>query len=218
MGPVQAPAPFVVVGVNFDVLLGVDFLYACFLQHDAVLHSGTSAIVLAATVPEDVVGASCKGDSARPFMVQLYLNHFRGTEVPEHLTAGVVEIRCFREHPIYLQAGWPVARIDKQQTWDVAQCDGDVLLAPAPPPEEDESPSDSDQASQTSMIIHVKHATAKQEGTDAARALGEKNAPSRSTVENASPKASYEAIDKRFISQVPSSNSCLTTEEVRELR
>ena len=144
LGPVRALTPFVVaLGMGFDAILGVDFLYehgisvnlaehclvfeahdglivplvghhprfkhACALTHDVALYPGGRALVRFAC---DRPGTR-NGPSRAPevYVIAARKGQKVGLVVPEQLTTGLIEIQSTADYPLYLPAGWEVAKV-----------------------------------------------------------------------------------------------------------
>ncbi|KAL8456156.1 hypothetical protein Emag_000018 [Eimeria magna] len=124
LGPLKTTAPFFVVpGVAFAALLGVDFLDeheiaivplldhhprltpVCALAHDVALRPGSTAWVrttLAAPVTA----------SAPPLVYLVAASTLPGVglAIPEQLTSGLIALRNTSDRPLHLSAGWPLAK------------------------------------------------------------------------------------------------------------
>ena len=144
LGPVRALTPFVVaLGVGFDAILGVNFLYehgssvnlaqhclvfeahdglivplvghhprikhACALAHDVALYPGGSALVrFACDRPGRGIGPS---RAPEVYLIAARKDRKLGLMVPEQLTTRIIEIQSTADHPLYLPAGWEVAKV-----------------------------------------------------------------------------------------------------------
>ena len=144
LGPVRTLTPFVVaLGVGFDAILGVDFLYehgisvnlaqhclvfeahdglivplvdhhprfkhACALTRDVALYPGGRALVRCACGPSGrKVGPP---QAPEVCLVAARRDKKLGLVVSEPLTTGSIEVCSAADYPLYLPAGWKVARV-----------------------------------------------------------------------------------------------------------
>ena len=144
LGPVRALTPFVLaLGVGFDAILGVDFLYehgisvslaqhclafeahdglivplvhrhprfkhACALTHDVALYPGGRALVhFACERPGRRIGPPRAPEA---YLIAARKSQKLGLVVPETLATGLIEIQSAADYPLYLPAGWEVAKV-----------------------------------------------------------------------------------------------------------
>ncbi|KAL8441297.1 hypothetical protein Emag_007296 [Eimeria magna] len=200
LGPLKTTAPFFVVpGVAFAALLGVDFLY----EHEIAVSLGRHALTFEGhggqivpllghhlrlaplcALAHDV--ALCPGSTAwvcttlaapgaAPAPPLIYLVAAStlpgvGLTIPKQLTSGLIAIRNTADRPLHLSAGWPLAKA--------------VRLPPT--------------------AIHIVRLVA----TD----------PAPPPAEGAADAPSYERVPGGFIPTLPSPNRCLSPAELQQLR
>ncbi|KAL8439866.1 hypothetical protein Emag_007898 [Eimeria magna] len=200
LGPVKTTAPFFVVpGVAFADLLGVDLLYeheiAVSLARHALIFEGHGGQIVPllghhprlaplCALAHDV--ALCPGSTAwvrttlaapgaapAPPLVYLVAASTLpgvGLAIPEQLTSGLIAIRNTADRPLHLSAGWPLTKA--------------VRLPP--------------------RVIHTVRLVARD--------------PAPPPTDGAADTPSYERIPGGIIPTLPSPNSCLLPAELRQLR
>ncbi|KAL8445711.1 hypothetical protein Emag_005036 [Eimeria magna] len=200
LGPLKTTAPFFVVpGVAFAALLGVDFLYeheiAVSLARHALIFEGHGGQIVPllghhprlaplCALAHDV--ALCPGSTvwvrttlaapgvppAPPLVYLVAASTLPGVglTIPEQLTSGLIAIRNTADRPLHLSAGWPLAKA--------------VRLPPT--------------------AIHT------------VRLVAADSAPT--PADGAADAPSYERVPGGFIPTLPSPNSCLLPAELQQLR
>ncbi|KAL8440806.1 hypothetical protein Emag_007715 [Eimeria magna] len=200
LGPLKTTAPFFVVpGVAFAALLGVDFLYeheiAISMARHALIFEGhggrifpllghhprlTPLCALArdvalnpgstAWVCTTLLAPATVHASPLVYLVAASTIPGVGLAIPEQLTSGLIVIRNTSNRPLHLSAGWPLAKA--------------VRLPPA--------------------------------AIDSARLVATDSAPP--PTDGTADTPSYERVPGGFIPTLPSPNSCLLPAELQQLR
>ncbi|KAL8441466.1 hypothetical protein Emag_007147 [Eimeria magna] len=200
LGPLKTTAPFFVVpGVAFAALLGVDFLYeqeiAVSLARHALIFEGHGGRIFSllghhprraplCALAHDValrpgstawLRTTLAAPATAPASALVYLIAAStlpgvGLAIPEQLASGLIAIRNTSDRPLNLGAGWPLAKA--------------VRLPPA--------------------AIHT------------VRLVGTDSAPP--PTDGAADTPSYERVPGGFIPTLPSPNSCLLPAEPQQLR
>ncbi|KAL8441757.1 hypothetical protein Emag_006916 [Eimeria magna] len=199
LGPLKTTAPFFVVpGVAFAALLGVDFLHeheiAVSLARHALIFEGHGGQIFQllghhprlaslCALAQDValrpgstawVRTTLAAPAAAPASPLVHLVAAStlpgvGLAIPEELTSGLIAIRTTSDRPLHLSAGWPLAKA--------------VRLPPA--------------------AIHT------------VRLVATDSAPP--PTDGAADTPSYEKVPGGFLPTLPSPNSCLLPTELQQL-